>query len=141
MKRPSTSLIAILILAWMVIATAACAYRGGLLEETGWRLVGWSISSQRANETAITARFAAGRMSGNSGVNSYSGPYRASSSGEFAAGPFERTEMAGPQRAMRAESAYMTLLQQAASYKTIDGRLTLSGIGGNELLIFEPTAR
>lgn len=140
MKRISTKWMAIL-LAVTVIATGACASRGSLLEQTQWRLVGWSISSQRSDETIITARFADGRMSGSTGVNTYSGPYTASTGGGFSAGPFERTEMAGPERAMRAESGYMALLQRAASYKTTDGRLTLYGSGQNELLIFEPTAR
>jgi heat shock protein HslJ len=45
--------------------------------------------------------------------------------------------MAGPEPAMRAEGAYMTLLGQARSYELTEGRLTLFDEGGNESLIFE----
>jgi heat shock protein HslJ len=48
--------------------------------------------------------------------------------------------MAGPDLEMRAESAYMTLLAQAKSYKVDGTKLTLFDAGGNESLIFEATA-
>jgi heat shock protein HslJ len=45
--------------------------------------------------------------------------------------------MAGPEPAMRAESAYLILLGQAKSYEMATGKLTLYDEGGNESLIFE----
>ncbi len=45
--------------------------------------------------------------------------------------------MAGPEPAMRAEQAYLTLLGQVGSYKMADGRLTLYDAGGNESLLYE----
>ena len=42
--------------------------------------------------------------------------------------------MAGPEPAMRAETAYLTLLGQAKSYKVTDGKLTLYDSGGNKLV-------
>jgi heat shock protein HslJ len=50
------------------------------------------------------------------------------------------TEMAGPEPAMRAESAYQQLLAQVGSYKVADGSLTLYDKGGNESLVFQSTA-
>jgi heat shock protein HslJ len=100
-------------------------------------LTGWSISSIDPAAVTITARFEAGRMSGNSGVNSYGGDYETGPGDAFAAGGLAGTLMAGPEPAMRAETAYLTLLGQAASYKVADGRLTLYDKGGNESLIFD----
>jgi heat shock protein HslJ len=45
--------------------------------------------------------------------------------------------MAGPEPAMRAEGAYLTLLGQARAYRVEAGRLTLFDAGGNESLLFE----
>ncbi len=44
--------------------------------------------------------------------------------------------MAGPEPAMRAESAYMKLLTQARSYKLAAGTLTLYDQSGNATLVF-----
>jgi heat shock protein HslJ len=44
--------------------------------------------------------------------------------------------MAGPEPAMRAEHAYLTLLQQARSYSISGRTLTLYDAHGNESLIF-----
>ncbi len=42
---------------------------------------------------------------------------------------------------MRAESAYLTLLGQAASYQATDSQLTLFDQNGNESLIFTRSER
>jgi len=55
----------------------------------------------------------------------------------FSVGELVVTLMAGPEPAMRAERAYLTLLAQARSYEVADGTLTLYDGGGNESLIFE----
>jgi heat shock protein HslJ len=89
----------------------------------------------------ITMKFADGQVSGNSGVNSYGGPYTAGPGGSLTLGALAMTEMAGPEPAMRAESAYQTLLAQVGSFKLADGKLTLFDKGGNESLIFEPAAK
>lgn len=123
------------------LAVSACAHMDNGLDGTQWQLTAWSLSSQRATDTIITAQFADGRISGSTGVNRYAGPYQATASGSFSVQATEVTEMAGPEPAMRAERAYLKLLGQAASYKKSDGRLTLHGTGVNELLIFEPRAR
>jgi heat shock protein HslJ len=96
------------------------------------------LSSISATDVTIIATFADGQISGNSGVNSYSGPCRLGSGDTFSAGPLAGTQMAGPEPAMRAEGAYLTLLGEAASFKRTADRLTLYDQGGNESLIFEP---
>jgi heat shock protein HslJ len=70
-------------------------------------------------------------------VNRYGGPYKAGPGNAFSVGELESTLMAGPEEAMRAERAYLTLLGQARSYRVADGILTLYDEGGNESLIFE----
>jgi heat shock protein HslJ len=89
----------------------------------------------------VTAQFADGKISGSSGVNTYSGSVRLGPGAAFSAGPLAGTMMAGPEPAMRAESAYTTLLVQAKSFKTVAGTLTLYDSGGNESLIFEATGK
>ena len=118
-------------------AVVACSSRGTPLEGTKWRLVGWTISSIDPADVTITAKFSQDKLSGNSGVNSYSGSYKLGPGDAFSGGPFAGTLMAGPEPAMRAESAYLKLLSQAKSYTVSHGTLTLHDEGGNESLTFE----
>jgi heat shock protein HslJ len=74
-------------------------------------------------------------------VNSYGGPYALGPGSAFSVGQIASTEMAGPEPAMRAEGAYVTLLGQARAYRVEAGRLTLLDAGGNESLIFEAAGR
>lgn len=114
---------------------------GGSLDGTQWSLSEWTVSSLDPARLTITAQFADGQISGNSGVNSYSGPYTAGPGDAFSVGPLASTMMAGPEPAMRAETAYTTLLGQAKSYSVSDGMLTLYDQGGNESLIFAAANR
>ena len=117
-------------------ALAACSAGGGGLDGTAWKLSGWTLDSLDPAAFTITAKFADGKISGSSGVNSYSGSYTTGSNGAFAVGQIASTEMGGPEPAMRAERAYVTLLQQARSYSLAGRTLTLFDAHGNESLIF-----
>ena len=118
-------------------ALAACSSGGsGALDGTTWKLSGWTLSSLNPADFTITAKFDDGKISGRSAVNSYSGSYTTGSDGAFSVGQLASTEMAGPEPAMRAESAYVTLLQQARSYLLAARTLTLLDANGNESLIF-----
>jgi len=132
-----------LVLVWLflVVGVVGCksnsdSTTGNSLDGTQWKLTGWTLSSLNPADFTITANFADGQISGNSGVNSYGGPCTVGPGDAFMAGQLASTEMAGPEPAMRAESAYMTLLSQARSYKIAGGVLTLYDTGGNESLIF-----
>ena len=116
---------------------AGCSSGGAGLDGTHWKLIGWTLSSLSPADFTITANFAGGKISGRSGVNSYSGSYTLGSNRAFAVGGVVSTEMAGPPPAMRAEHAYVTLLQQARFYKKAGNRLTLFDGGGNTSLIFD----
>lgn len=137
MARSFGSRAAVPVIVLALITLIGCARGHSELEGTQWRLAEWTLSSLSPREFDITVKFADGQVSGYSGVNTYRGPYALGSRHAFAAGPLVSTEMAGPEPAMRAEGAYLTLLGQAASYRVVEGRLTLLDAGGNESLIFE----
>jgi hypothetical protein len=141
MIRWRKTLGAILLIATLLVTAVACSRGGGPLDRTQWKLVGWTLSSLYPGDFTITAAFAGGKISGKSAVNSYGGPYKAGPGSAFSVGELESTLMAGPEPAMRAERAYLTLLGQARSYKMAGGTLTLYDEGANESLIFEAVAR
>ena len=136
--------IGLLLMAMLLVVVIGCenisdTATGGHLDGTQWKLTGWTLSSLNPADFTITAKFSDGQISGNSGVNTYSGPYDIGSGSALSVGPLAGTEMAGSEPAMRAETAYLTLLGQVKSYKMTDGKLTLYDNGGNESLIFEAT--
>lgn len=139
--------IGLLLLATLLVGIIGCENNSNStasspLNGTLWNLTAWTLSSLNPADFTITANFANGQISGNSGVNTYSGPYKQLGSGDaFSVGPLVSTEMGGSEPAMRAEDAYLTLLGQAKSYKMADGKLTLYDQGGNESLIFDVASR
>ncbi len=141
MIRRSKPLAAVFLIAVALIALPGCTSSGspdgGALDGTQWRLTEWTLSSLNPADFTITARFADGQVAGNSAVNSYSGPYQVGAGDAFSVGQIASTEMAGPEPAMRAETAYLTLLGQARSFSVADSRLTLFDQGGNESLRFD----
>jgi heat shock protein HslJ len=141
MIRVSKTLVAVVLIAVGFGVQAGCSSAGSSLDGTRWKLTGWTLNSLNPADFTITAKFAEGQISGNSGVNTYGGPYKAGPGAAFSVGPLASTEMAGPEPAMRAETAYLTLLGQAESYKMAGGVLTLYDGGGNESLIFEGTGK
>jgi heat shock protein HslJ len=127
-------------LAWVLVLAGlagGCATTPSRLDGREWRLIAWSISSQRATDFPITARFAEGAVSGRSAVNTYRGSVVPGPGDSIAFGPMATTRMAGPEPAMRAEGNYLQLLASAKAYRVNGNRLTLYGSGRNELLVFE----
>ena len=139
--RPFNAVAAALLVALLVTALPGCWRGHGELDGTRWILTEWTLSSLRPGDFKITATFTDGQIHGHSGVNTYGGPYRLGAGQAFSLGPLASTEMAGPEPAMRAERAYMTLLGQVRSYRLGQGRLTLFDAGGNESLIFAAVDR
>lgn len=126
----------------LALAAGGCGGAGGgsasgaPLDGTSWRLTSWSVSSQDPAEFTITAEFAAGRIGGTSGVNSYGGSYAANDDGSFSVGELACTEMAGPEPNMRAEQHYLEILGAATRYRLEGSTLTLSDLGGSRELVF-----
>ena len=140
MRPRLTATFVTLALSVALLAAAGCGGSGSdapTLDGTAWRLTGWTLSSLDPNDFTITAKFAGGKISGNSAVNNYGGPYTAGPGDAFSVGDLASTMMAGPEPDMRAEAAYLKLLSGAKSYKLDDGGLTLFDQNGNEALIFE----
>jgi heat shock protein HslJ len=127
------------VLASALLAVAGCNLVPGLgspLEGTRWRLTGWSLSSLDPNQFTITASFKDGKIGGSAAVNTYGGDYSAGPGDAFSTGAMSMTEMAGPEPAMRAEGAYLTLLGQAKKFKLEKNVLHLYDANGNESLVF-----
>ena len=141
MIRSSKPLAALFSLGLALVALAGCSSSANSLGGTHWRLTGWTLSSLDPADFTITAQFDGGRISGNSGVNSYSGTFRVGPGDAFSVGPVAGTRMAGPEPAMRAEAAFLTLLGQCTSLKATQGQLTLFDSGGNESLRFAAASR
>lgn len=124
-------------MALALAAVTGCSKGGVELDGTSWRLTAWTVSSLYPGDFSITAVFSDGRISGGSGVNTYSGAYQAQSDGALEVGELASTLMAGPEPAMRAETVYVTLLREARSFVLSEGTLTLNDASGNPSLIFE----
>ena len=139
--RSFMAIAAMLVVAVAIGALSGCGRGQPALDGTRWRLTEWTLSSLDARDFEITAEFADGKISGRGGVNSYGGPYTLGSRQSFKVGSIASTEMAGPEPAMRAEGAYLTLLGQARSYKLEAGQLTLFDAAGNVSLSFEAAKR
>jgi len=138
MRKPLFSAALIVLLICISLpGLVGCSTNRNPLDGTEWKLAGWSLNSLDPAIFTITAKFTKEDISGSSGVNTYSGPYKLGTGGSFSVDQVAGTLMAGPEPAMRAESAYLTLLGQARSYKIVDKKLTLFDKDGNESLIFE----
>lgn len=127
----------VVFVAALLTTLVGCAPKKSELDGSHWKLSGWTLSSLNPAEFTITAELSGGQISGSSGVNTYGGPYKSGSGNSFSVGELASTMMAGPEPAMRAESAYLTFLAQAGSYKLTGNTLTLYDQAGNELLVFE----
>jgi len=127
--------------ALIMMTLTGCLPASNPLEGTEWTLTEWTVSSSDPAAFTITVAFADGQLSGSSGVNRYGGTYQAGPGDRFSVSPLTSTLMGGPEPAMRAESAYLTLLSQATSYQVAGSRLTLFDANGNESLIFARSDR
>ncbi len=104
------------------------------IEGTSWRLArGVAVP----DGSTITARFVDGTVSGHAAVNRYRATYELSG-GRLRIGPAATTRMAGPDAAMAAEAAYLTLLGAVAGQRLEDGgrALALLDASGDEILGF-----
>ncbi len=91
----------------------------------------WVLDSDK-NITLIIGN---GSISGNSGVNNYFGSVTVEN-GKLTIGPLGSTMMAGPEDAMKAESEFLTALNNASSYKIVDGKLVITDAAGAVILTF-----
>ena len=144
--RPRTlmlALIACVVCAVTVIVATGCtseSSKGGDISGINWILTSYSdgdamqVAPKGANGVArFTGEEVAGHL-----VNDYSGPFVTDRKGNVtSAGPFEATQMAGPQNLMDVETAYLANLGKATSYYSDGTNLTLYGEDDKELLVYQ----
>jgi heat shock protein HslJ len=112
---------------------------GGRLEGTRWALRSYESAGgarEVPEDATVNALFRDGRVSGSSGVNSYSGSYELSGD-ELTIGQLTSTMMAGPQELMDLEQSYLRALERTASFSAGGDELVLYGEDDGVLLIYE----
>ena len=140
MRARLSAVFVALVLWGAVLGTAGCWGSAGdthLLDGSAWRLSAWKLSSLDPSDFTITAKFADDKISGNSAVNAYGGPYTAGPGEAFSVGDLAVSLMGGIGPDGRAEQTYLTLLGEARSFKRSGGRLTLFDQHGNASLVFQ----
>jgi heat shock protein HslJ len=109
------------------------------LEGTTWTLTSDSPLDAPLEEIVVSARFEAGKLTGESGCNRYNTTYEASDSSMTIGPNIAATVRACPPRQTAVEQAYLDRLPRTASY-TIDGStLTLADADGAALLEYQAT--
>jgi heat shock protein HslJ len=137
MKRSvSVIFVGTAVLALVVLAVAACG--GGTdaastkddtkaLEGKTWQAttIDGLESVLEAKEFAVTAKFAAGQMSGSGTINRYNATYATGPGNTIEISATMSTKMAGPEDAMAQEQAYFAAIQRAATYEVTNDSLIL----------------
>jgi heat shock protein HslJ len=122
----------VLALALVVAALSGCAAppsNAKALEAHAWKVTKLGASAY-SGSADITAKFAAGKISGSTGVNRYSGTYEAPKGNDITIALGPMTLMAGTPEAAKAESEYLAALKGAKSYKVDDTSLQLLDSSG-----------
>ena len=108
----------------------------GMLEGT-WNLV--TLNGSAADATVpTTMSLNGGEATGNSGVNTFNGPYKAPSDGVLTFGTLASTMMAGPENAMQQEQDFLKALSATKKFTTDNGNLVLMDDNETKLAVLEP---
>jgi heat shock protein HslJ len=146
-RRTIAGLVAVILVA---LTLAACSDDGSSgssggarqapLTGTVWVLDGGALVGGATN-VAVTAQFADGRVTGESGCNRYFAPYTADAKqGTMTIGPnIGGTRIACTGAARDVEQAYLALLPKVAGYEATSDSLTLLDSDGIKLLHFTAT--
>jgi len=86
----------------------------------------------------VTAEFESDRISGNGGVNQYSGPYSTEPGNAIKIGEVASTMMAGPPDVSAQEQAYFSALAKATRYVVTADSLKLQDENANVLVSYVP---
>lgn len=139
----STAGLALLV---VVLFVAGCTSSSGggsvddskALEGKAWKATELSPASGSVPVIGveITAEFAAGKLSGNGGVNRYTSTYTTQSGNKISIARVAATQMAGPQAAMAQEQAYFQALAKAVTYEVTTDSLTLLDSQGSAVVKF-----
>jgi heat shock protein HslJ len=98
-----------------------------VLSGSEWMLRAWNINEPAGAEPAVTLAYEAGRFSGSSGCNRYTGGVtEGTTAGELSVGLLAGTRMACPDAAASVETRFMEQLTGAKTYGFMLGRLAIS---------------
>ena len=116
----------------------ACAwFPSNELDATSWNLIEVNGHTPVPDST-VNLHFAAGKVSGRSGCNTYGGNYQARGNGrqiQFT-DIFVTLMACVPQEISDQEQEYLGLLNQTLTYQTADGQLSLMDQDGTVVLRF-----
>jgi heat shock protein HslJ len=107
---------------------------------------GWNVTSMStgaavqspATGSALTLEFVDGRTSGNSGCNTFDGPFEVSGIDGIALGPFRSTRRACADPVLSTqEQQYRAALELARTYRVTGEQLTLFRAGGTIAATFD----
>ena len=76
-----------------------------------------------------------GEATGNAGVNTFSGPYVATTKGVIDIGPLDVGKAKGAANAMKQETAFIAALDKAEHWELNQGKLVLGDLGNNTLVV------
>jgi heat shock protein HslJ len=104
------------------------------LPGTKWLVTGYNngkqaVTSVEANSTLTLDFGTDGTASGNSGVNTFTGPYKNTET-TVSIGPLASTQMAGPENLMTQETAYLAALQNSTTWSVVRGMLEMRDAQG-----------
>jgi len=140
MRRMLIAMMVPLVSLIMVAAGCGAGHEpsGGGLEGVRWTLDSYSSGGRTKSVpqgASVDALFERGKVSGRSGVNTYSGPYEVSGS-DLTIGRLATTMMAGPPELMDLEKEYLANLEKVATSEAGADILTLFGRDGARLLSY-----
>lgn len=126
----------------IVLSLAACGGTASTNEDpldgTSWVLMAYR-KTRPIPETTITATFESGQVRGSAGCNTYGGAYRVDG-GKITVSEVFLTAMAcpEPEGIMEQEQTYVEFLQDASTFRFVDGQLQIFRSDGHEALTFDP---
>jgi heat shock protein HslJ len=115
---------------------AACGSQDPRTDPKGLEGVAWVLDSDSTgslvdpapSDARVDIRFQDGELRGNSGCNTYGGPYEADGDGSISFGAMSVTAMACVEEPrMALESAYLQALGTVSGFQLTDGGLVLTG--------------
>jgi heat shock protein HslJ len=124
-----------------VLLTGCAAAQPAAADPTGklWKLDsyldGQGQSANALPDAQATLEFAAGKLSGSTGCNSYFASYQLDGS-KLTISPAGSTMMACPDERMTQESAFLAALGRVTAYRLAGGKLELLDTGGKAQLTF-----
>lgn len=121
-----------------VIACSTAGGTGGTIEGTNWQLKSYVVSGTSTDVPAgivVDARFAAGKVAGFAGCNSYSGSATISGS-TIKVGDIASTLMLCQGPGGDVETAYLATLPTAATFTATADALTLFDSTGKSILVY-----